>query len=37
MKDYLKEIILSFKETSKKEFIFNFNRDLNSKKNFKID
>ncbi len=32
MKDYLKEIILSFKETSKKEFIFNFNRDLNSKK-----
>ena len=32
MKDYLKEIILSFKETSKKEFIFNFNHDLNSKK-----
>ena len=32
MKDYLKEIILSFKETSKKEFIFNTNQDLNSKK-----
>ena len=32
MKDYLKEIILSFKETSKKEFILNTDRDLNSKK-----
>ncbi len=32
MKDYLKEIILSFKETSKKEFIFNISQDLNSKK-----
>ena len=32
MKDYLKEIILSFKETSKKEFIFNFDKDLNPKK-----
>ena len=32
MKDYLKEIILSFKETSKKEFILNLDQDLNSKK-----
>ena len=32
MKDYLKEIILSFKETSKKDFILNVNQDLNSKK-----
>ncbi len=32
MKDYIKEIILSFKETSKKEFILNLNYDLNSKK-----
>ena len=32
MKDYLKEIILSFRETSKKEFILNFDQDLNSKK-----
>ena len=32
MKDYLKEIILSFKETSKKEFILNIDQDLNSKK-----
>lgn len=32
MKDYIKEIILSFKETSKKKFIFNFEQDLNSKK-----
>ena len=32
MKDYLKEIILSFKETSKKEFILNISQDLNSKK-----
>ncbi|WP_440669366.1 ActS/PrrB/RegB family redox-sensitive histidine kinase [Candidatus Pelagibacter sp. HIMB1483] len=32
MKDLLKEIILSFKETSKKDFILNFNNDLNPKK-----
>tara|TARA_B100001142_G_scaffold247399_1_gene247113 strand:- start:45 stop:1322 length:1278 start_codon:yes stop_codon:yes gene_type:complete len=32
IKDYLKEIILSFKETSNKEFIFNFDQDSNSKK-----
>ena len=32
LKDYLKDIILSFKETSNKEFIFNFDQDLNSKK-----
>ena len=32
MKDYLKEIILSFKETSKKEFILNLDQDSNSKK-----
>ena len=32
MKDYLKEIILSFKETSKKDFILNLDQDLNSKK-----
>ena len=32
MKDYLKEIILSFKETSKKEFILNLDQDMNSKK-----
>ena len=32
MKDYLKEIIISFKETSKKEFILNISQDLNSKK-----
>ena len=32
MKDYLKEIILSFKETSKKEFILNISQDSNSKK-----
>ncbi|MDC3207825.1 ActS/PrrB/RegB family redox-sensitive histidine kinase [Candidatus Pelagibacter sp.] len=31
-RDYLKEIILSFKETSNKEFILNFNQDSNSKK-----
>ena len=31
-RDYLKEIILSFKETSNKEFIFNFDQDSNSKK-----
>ena len=32
MRDYLKEIISSFKETSNKEFIFNFDQDSNSKK-----
>ena len=32
MKDYLKEIVFSFQETSDKEFIFNFNQDSNSKK-----
>ena len=32
MKDYLKEIILSFKETSKKKFILNLDQDFNSKK-----
>ena len=32
MKDYLKEIILSFKETSKKEFFLNLDQDMNSKK-----
>jgi two-component system, sensor histidine kinase RegB len=32
IKDYLNEIILSFKEISKKNFIFNFNQDSNSKK-----
>ena len=32
IKDYLKEIILSFNETSKKEFILNLDQDLNSKK-----
>ena len=32
MKDYLKEIILSFKETSKKDFVLNLDNDLNSKK-----
>ena len=32
IKDYLKEIILSFKETSSKDFIFNFDQDSNSKK-----
>ena len=32
MKDYLKEIIISFKETSKKEFILNLDQDSNSKK-----
>ncbi len=31
-RDYLKEIILSFKETSNKEFIFNFDQDSSSKK-----
>ena len=32
IRDYLKEIILSFKETSDKKFIFNFDQDSNSKK-----
>ena len=32
MKDYIKEIIFSFQETSNKEFILNFDQDANSKK-----
>tara|TARA_B100001027_G_scaffold122830_1_gene84836 strand:- start:187 stop:864 length:678 start_codon:yes stop_codon:yes gene_type:complete len=32
MRDYVKEIILSFKETSKKTFILNLDQDFNSKK-----
>ena len=32
MRDYLKEIILSFKETSKKVFVLNIDQDSNSKK-----
>jgi two-component system, sensor histidine kinase RegB len=32
LKEYLKEIISSFKDTSDKEFIFNFSQDANSKK-----
>ena len=32
MRDYLKEIILSFKETSTKNFIINFDQDSNPKK-----
>ena len=32
LRDYLKEIIFSFKETSNKNFIFNFDQDSNSKK-----
>ena len=32
IRDYIKEIILSFKETSNKNFIFNFEQDMNSKK-----
>ena len=32
IRDYLSEIILSFKEISKKRFIFNFDQDSNSKK-----
>ena len=32
LREYLKEIILSFKETSDKEFIFNFEQDSNLKK-----
>ena len=32
IKDYLKEIVLSFKETSSKSFVLNFDQDSNSKK-----
>ena len=32
MREYLKEIVLSFKETSNKEFILNFDQDSNSRK-----
>ena len=32
MKDYLKEIVFSFQETSSKNFILNFDQDSNSKK-----
>ena len=32
MRTYLKDIIISFKETSKKNFIFNFDQDANEKK-----
>jgi len=32
IRSYLSEIILSFKEISKKEFVFNFDQDSNSKK-----
>ena len=32
MKDYIKEIVASFKETSKKDFILNFDQDSNRKK-----
>ena len=32
IREYLKEIITSFKETSENEFIFNFDQDSNSKK-----
>ena len=32
MKDCLKEIVLSFQETSNKKFIFNFTQDSNSRK-----
>ena len=32
MRDYLNEIILSFKEISKKNFVFNFDQDSNPKK-----
>ena len=32
LRDYLKEIVSSFKETSNKEFILSFDQDLNSKK-----
>ena len=33
IRDYLNEIISSFKEISKKEFVFNFDQDSNQKKN----
>tara|TARA_B100001121_G_scaffold308656_1_gene333300 strand:- start:702 stop:1982 length:1281 start_codon:yes stop_codon:yes gene_type:complete len=32
IRDYLKEIVTSFRETSEKEFIFNFDQDSNNKK-----
>ena len=32
LREYLKDIILSFKETSNKEFIFNYDQDSNPKK-----
>ena len=32
MRDYLKEIISSFKETSEKDFVFNYDQDSNKKK-----
>ena len=32
IRDYINEIILSFKEISKKDFIFNFDQDSNAKK-----
>ncbi len=32
MRDYLKQIIISFKEISKKNFVFNFDQDSNPKK-----
>ena len=32
LREYLKEIILSFQETSNKSFVFNFDQDSNSKK-----
>ena len=32
IRDYLRDIISSFKETSNKKFILNLNQDLNSKK-----
>ena len=32
MREYLKEIISSFKETSTKDFVFNYEQDNNSKK-----
>ena len=32
LREYLKEIVMSFKETSEKEFILNYDQDANSKK-----
>ena len=32
MRDYIKEIVFSFQQTSNKEFIFNFDQDPNSKR-----